>query len=148
MSKREDIVTSIVSTLEGLSAFNHVERKLPTYEELQQFSEAQFPVVCVVAGLPVPVEKLSGRSNHGTVDLIISTLDVELYVYILDNENADSTISSKLETLWIALLEDESQGGLTLGTILRPDRDIGFWHPYAAFRVTVSMTYQHTKGGI
>lgn len=148
MSKREDIVTSLLATLEATDGFNHVERRLPTYEQLRQFAVTQFPVICVVAGLPVPDEKLSSRAKGSPIDKVISNLDIELFVYVLDNEDADATISDKLEKIWVSLLADESQGGLVLGTTLNPERDVEFWHPYAAFKVTVSVRYVHTKGGI
>ncbi len=145
---REEVILAILNTLNGLSEFTHVERRLPSYENLQQFANTQFPVVALVAGLPQPTEKFSSRGPGGVIDKVISQLDVELFVYLMDNDNADAAISEMLEALWVALLEDESQGDLVLGTTLVPEREVEFWHPYVAFKVTVSMRYIHTKGGI
>jgi len=145
---REEVVEKILTTLNGLTEFKSVERRLPTRERLQEFAEPQFPVIAVVAGLPVPKEKLSSREKGGSIDKVISQLDVELFVYLMDNDNADATISELLESLWVALLADEKQGNLVLGTTLVPERTMEFWEPYVAFKVTVVMSYLHTKGGI
>ena len=148
VTTREKIVEYILDTLGSLQNITHVERRLPSYERLQEFAETQFPVVAVVAGLPVPVEKISPRGGKGVIDLVISQMDVELFVYLMDNENADASISDLLSSIWAALLTDESQGDLVLGTKLLPERASEYFQPYVAFKVTVSMKYVHNKGGI
>jgi hypothetical protein len=147
-TRREEVVNYIINLLKAMPEFNLVERRLLEYEQLAQWAETSFPVVAVVAGLPVPQEKLTSRAKGGTIDKVISELGVDLYVYLHADENPDSRVSEILEALWIKLLEDESQGNLVLGTTLDPDPTVGYLHPYVAFRVTVAMRYVHDKGGI
>lgn len=147
-STREEIVTAVYNTLNGLSYFKSVERILPTYEELTGIAETQFPALRMVAGLPVPEEHFSERGRGREADRIISRLDIELFVFLFGTDDADTEISTALSTIWVALMSDQTQGNQVFETTLDPDPNVEFWQPYSAFKVTVTMRYAHTKGAI
>lgn len=146
-SKRERIITKIAQDLNTVSALKMVQRRKAAYEDLAQFANTQMPLAAIVGKLPSPVQKLSARSQ-GQVDKFISSLDMDIYVYMLANEDSDTLISSMVDDLWVKLYDDETKGGLTLSTEVLPDLEIGEWDPYVAFKIVCRVTYQHTTGGI
>jgi hypothetical protein len=144
---REEVIHKIQTILESIDSIKTVVRRMPSYEDLQRFAVTQFPVVAMVCGLPVPNEKESARIP-AALDLVISELKIELYCYLMDASTMDSSISEMLEKIWIALYADPTQGGLVLGTLLKPEAATEVWEPFGAFKIDVLTKYVHTTGGI
>jgi hypothetical protein len=145
-SKREQIILADIAILEGMSQIKTVKRTLQSHSDLQEFAGTQLPVAAVVGKLPVPVNHKTGRD--GQVDMIISNLAVELYVYFQENVSADKEISDLLDDLWAALYSDPTRGGLCMLTTLTANPNYESWPPYVAFQVSCEHKYQHSIGGI
>lgn len=146
-SMREQIIVYVKDKVAELASIKTVSRVKQTYSQLQQFAVTQFPLVAVVGRLPLPVEKVSGRTRV-KIDLIISELPIDLYVYFQDKVTPDETLSNLLDDLWSKLYEDETMGDLVISTLLTVDEEPEYWEPFVAFRITVKVKYKHTTGGI
>ena len=150
-SKREQIIVYAKTLIEGVSSIKTVVRVKQVYSDLQQFSLEQLPIAAIVAGLPVPTEKVSGR-GPSNVELIISELTLKIVVYAQDNENPDTTVSTLSDDIWAKLYSDQQfgngQDGLILGHRLIFDTEPQFWEPYVAFQLNCVTRYKHLKGGI
>jgi len=146
-SKREQILVYHAAQLGQLSSITTVKRTLQSYADLARFAVTQFPVAAVVGGLPVPNEKMSGRVRS-TVDVIISDLNVDTYIYIQDNENPDTKLSEVADDVWVKLYSFPTYNGLAFGTILNFEATPEYWEPYLAFKITSTVTYKHSTGGI
>ena len=78
-SKREQLLAKIKTTLEGVSSLSFVDRKpLQGLAELQEYPQTQLPMVVVLGGLPVPVEKASDRDIK--LDRARSVLTATIFV--------------------------------------------------------------------
>jgi hypothetical protein len=146
-SKREQIILWIVSLLEDISSISTVTRKMQAYSDLEEFALPQFPVAAVVGRLPVPLEKKSGRKAGG-VEIVRSKLAVDIFVYIQDNVNPDSAISTIADDIWVKLYADQLKGGLVIDTTLNIDENHAYWEPFVAFKITDNSIYVHDTGGI
>jgi len=147
-SKREQILVYHKKYLIGkVSSISHVVRVMPQYADLQHFAVTQFPLAAVVGKLPVPVEKISGRDGSA-VDIIISSLKIENYVYLQERENPDSLISNIVDDVWAKCYSNVTYGGLVLSTTLDVSEDIEYWDPFIAFKLTTEVKYKHSTGGI
>jgi len=148
-SKREQLLTKIVSELEELDSIKTVDRVMPGgLSDLEQYAATQLPLAAVVGKLPDPTYKISTRTGH-TVDMVTSVLGINLYVYAQDNVNPDRTVSLLADDLWVKLLADETHGfKWVTGTAIYPDVNVAVWAPYCAFNMLVNITYLHDKGGI
>jgi len=149
-SKRERIIVHVVGLLEGVASIKTVARTKQTYAELQEFALTQLPVAAVVGRLPVP--STSGYSMHisrrTSVDVIVSDLAIDVYVYAQELEEPDTLISNLADDLWAALYVDQRMGGLVVETRLNLEEETEWWHPFLAFRITVNVKYKHDTGGI
>jgi hypothetical protein len=145
-SNREQIIEANKTIVEGVSAVKTVKRTLLEYSDLQEFALTQLPVAAVVGRMPVPVEKHTMRT--GDVDQIKSKLNVDIFVYIQANDNADVEISSLMDDLWAALYADQSRSGLVISTEVKVEENPEYWAPFAAFKITVEHYYVHSTGGI
>jgi hypothetical protein len=148
-SKREQILTKIVTELEALDTIKMVDRVMPNgLSDLENYAATQLPLAAVMGRLPDPQYKISTRDGH-TVDKVTSVLGMELYVYAEDNVAPDSTVSMLADDVWRQLLADETHGfKWVTGTIIHPEVNVAVWAPYCAFNMTVNITYLHDKGGI
>lgn len=146
-SKREQILLKVMELLASLSTVNTVVRVKQSYSDLQQFAVTQLPVLAVVGGLPIPVEKLSAR-RPGNVDTIVSKLLVYVYVYGMANEAVDSVISDIADDVWAKLYSNQTMDGLCLGMTLKVEEEPQYWHPFYAFQVVCELHYHHDTGGI
>ena len=146
-SMREQIIVYVSNKVKELSSIKTASRVKQTYSQLQQFAVTQLPLVAVVGRLPHPVEKVSSRTKVG-IDLIISELPIDLYVYFQDKVTPDEKLSNLLDDLWAKLYADEEMGGLVISTFLTADEQAEYWEPFVAFRVIVKVKYKHTTGGI
>lgn len=146
-SKREQIILWIASQLGDISSISTVVRKMQAYSDLETFALPQFPVAAVVGRLPVPIEKKSTRKPGG-VEIIKSTLAVDIFVYIQDNVNPDTSISTIADDIWAKLYADQLKGGLVIDTTLNIDENHAYWEPFVAFKLTDNSIYVHDTGGI
>jgi len=145
-SLREQIILSDIVLLEQIAGVKTVKRTMQSYSDLERFAVTQFPVVAVVGELPVPSNKINAR--NGQVDQCISSLSVNLYVYLQANENADTEISSLLDDIWVKMYEDPTRSSLVMLTTIDIDKGSEYFNPFAAFKLTINHMYQHSTGGI
>jgi hypothetical protein len=147
-SKRELLILSDVAILEDISAIKTVTRTLLSYSDLKDdFALTQLPVCAVVGRLPVPTNHYDKRTGHP--DFMVSSLNVDIYVYFQERVNMDSEMSSLLDDLWVALYADPSRGGLCITTTIElSEQSHQVWEPFVAFQLVVKHQYQHTPGGI
>ena len=133
--------------LKKIKSISHVIRTLPNYSDLQNFPVTQFPLVAMVGKLPVPVEKMSSR-DRSVVDVIISRLSIENFVYMQTREDQDSVISEVVDDVWAKTYSDPTYGGLVLGTTVEVTEDVVQYDPFVAFKLTSKIDYKHSTGGI
>ncbi|MGD9156799.1 MAG: hypothetical protein PVG39_00195 [Desulfobacteraceae bacterium] len=145
-SIRERLILADKAILDELSFIKTVERRLPSYKDLQNFALTQLPVAAIVGRIPKPTNKVSSRT--GQVDQILSELRVDIYVFLQENESADSAISSYLDDLWPQLYADPTRGRLCMFTTLEATENTETWPPFVAFQLTCVHNYQHSTGGI
>jgi hypothetical protein len=145
------ILDNIVATLQALQdpAFT-VERKLPTYEELQSFAATQLPVIAVVAELPRPqrfVWRPNFRGKYPGFLQAETELVVYLHVYDLENVSPNTKANTLTGKVWTALMADTTREGLAERTEVIP-RDIGYIKPYVMLIIEVHVFYRHGAGSI
>jgi hypothetical protein len=133
--------------LEKISSISYVIRTMPDYSALQQFAVTQFPLVAMVGRLPVPREKMSSR-DRSVVDIIISELSIDNFVYLQTREDQDTVISNVVDDFWAKCYSVPDYGGLALGTTLDVSEEVVQYDPFVAFKLTSRITYKHTTGGI
>ena len=133
--------------LEKISSISYVIRTMPDYSALQQFAVTQFPLVAMVGKLRVPKEKMSSR-DRSKVDIIISELSIDNFVYLQTREDQDTVISNIVDDFWAKCYSLPDYGGLALGTLLEVSEDVIQYDPFVAFKLTSLVTYKHTTGGI
>lgn len=148
-SKREQILVAFKSLLEGLPSVKKVDRRQPTSpEDLRRIAGTQMPFIAMIGGVPQPVEHVSGRGPGG-VDVVVSNLDVALFIYYMDNTTADSTLSNIMDDVWAKVYSDQTLGfRFVTGTTISPNTEVAVWEPYVAFSMNTKITYHHTTGGI
>lgn len=142
-STREQLILRVIEELTSIPWVNQTRRVRPTMEDLTSYSSTMLPLIIVEAGLPVPVEKKSSRVP-GRIDLFVSELSVEVFCYILENEEPDVIISNYLDDIWVKLHEDPLKNSLCIGTTVKPRVEKLILSPYTAFSVNVVLTYIHT----
>lgn len=148
-SRREQLLLKLKENLEEITAVKQVTRVQPnTLDDIRRYSTTQMPLIAAIGGVPQPKEHLTGRGPGG-VDIVLSELKVDLFVYFMDNETPDSTLSSLMDDIWAKIYEDQTLGfkwcnGLTID----PKVEIAAWRPYVAFSMSVLLMYFHTTGGI
>jgi len=149
MTQREQIIKYIETQLNKSLILKFVTRRLASYDDLKSFAGTQFPLACMVSGLPVAQDKLSSRIQ-GTIEKTISALSIDCYVYLMDSSDskADSLISDTADELKKLILSDPRQGKLVLSTSIEFEPHVGRWDPFVAFKITIKMNYLHTTGGI
>ena len=147
-SKREQLLVKVKEVLEGLDSIAYVDRKpLQGISELQTYPNTQIPLAAVLGDMPVPDEKYSGRTRK--LDVVRSTLNINIVVYIMDNETPDTTISTIADDIWVALYNDLTLGfDWVISMRLIPDVNTAVWTPYAAFSIVCQVEYLHDKTGI
>lgn len=147
-SKREQLLEKVVAQLKTLDSLKTVERKpLTGIKELSSIANTKLPIAIVLGKLPVPAEKEPGRSVQ--VDKFQSKLSIDVLVYFQDAKTPDTTTSLIADDIWAKLLSDVSQGfKWVIATSILPDANVAVWDPYAAFIMTVNITYLHGKEGI
>lgn len=146
-SKREQILLRLKNKIESLVSIKTVKRIQPSdISELQQYSAQQLPLLAMIGGVPIPVKHQRGRDNK--LDVFLSELPVEIYIYFMNRVDPDSQLSSLLDDLWRCLFEDQLLDGLVNQMFILPKVEVAAWDPYVAFSVDLKYTYKHTIGGI
>lgn len=147
-SIREQILVYHAKNLIGkVNSISYVIRVMPEYSTLQQFAVTQFPLAAVVGRLPIPVEKVSSRDGSA-VDIIISSMRIDNYIYLQQRENPDSFISEIMDDVWAKCYSDVTYNGLVLNSTLEVTEDVEYWDPFIAFKLTTKLNYKHSTGGI
>lgn len=151
-SLREQIIVHVVDLVEDVSSIKTVVRVKQSYSDLQQFAVTQLPLAAVVGQLPRPVPaggRLgSHKSTRSCMDVFISDLPVDIYVYGQELDNPDTLVSILADDIWAKLYEDQYMGGLVISVWVSFEEQLEYWHPYVAFKATVTVKYKHTTGGI
>ena len=147
-SKREQILTAIKTTLEGISSIVKVERKpLRDMAELEEYPHTQLPLAVVLGGLPVPVDKVSDRDI--ALDRVRSAVTATIFVYAIENDNPDTKISTLADDVWAAMYNDMTLAkDWVIGMHIIPEMETAYWYPYVAFSMQVEIIYLHGKGGL
>lgn len=145
-SIREQLIESDKALLESLGIFNAVKRVRLSHADLCNFAQTQFPVLAIVSGLPQPIPHESTRGIPK--DVFIMDLEIQLYVYLHILDDFDTLVSSVMDDMWNILNTDQSRGGLTFETLIKPAKPIHLYSPYAGFTLTINHKYQTDTGGI
>lgn len=148
-SRREQILLAFKIILESMASIKKVERRQPTSPaDLKRVAGTQMPFLSMIGGVPQPKEHRSGRKS-GSADIVISELSVNLYIYFMDNDNADSTLSDILDDVWTGVWKNQTLGFKFVHKIsVSPNTEVAVWDPYVAFSMVVKITYNHTTKGI
>lgn len=148
-SIRERIISGIETSLNTLSSVKTVERVLPSdVSALNNYAATQLPLAVVIGGVPDPDPHVVGRSPGG-VDVVLSMLKVDIYVYYIARvDTADTLLSSLLDDVWVLLYSDQTREGLAIQTKIKPEMEVMSWEPYMAFKITAEIKYKHSIGGI
>ncbi len=149
-SIREQILSYLVDLVGVLPSIKTVKRVQPSkLDDIRRYSPQQMPLAAVIGGVPVPVEHRKTRGpGKGVVDVILSDLIVEFFIYFMDNETPDQTLSDIMDDVWSGLYSNQTLGGLALGLYITPRVQIAAWDPYVAFSLAVTINYKHSTGGI
>ena len=144
-SKRERILEHLATAVRTLDWVRTVVREQPGKPaDLDKYGQTQFPIAALVGKLPAPrKERLAGRGKE-----FVSTLDVLLVVYALENQTPDSLVSSMADDLWTAIFADRKRGGVAMDTTVLPEVEKAAYPPYLAFSMIARVTYTHDETGI
>ena len=140
MSKREDIASHIVSTIEGISSpsIKKVTRQPFNLEEL---SQAQYPAVLVQTQEETKEDQELGDGAKTR----ICTLEFLVTVYIKGSESNIDTARNTLATAIETQLEsDITRNNKALDTeVISLETDAGTLFPYGAISMVVRVIYEH-----
>jgi len=148
-SRREQLLLALVAALGTITAIKQVTRVQPTtLDDIRRYSSGQMPLIAVIGGVPQPREHMSGRGPGG-VDVILSEMRADLFIYFMDNKTPDSTLSSIMDDIWAKIYEDQTLSlNFCTGITIDPKVEIAAWPPYVAFSLSTVINYHHTTGGI
>lgn len=147
-SKRERLIIANKDLIDSVETIKTVLRVRPTYSDLQNFAQTQFPVAAIVGRLPVPEPKDDTRT--GTHEQFIMELKVDAFIYLQVNDDADTEISDFADDLWEVLLSADQKRGMKecFFTEVTLHEKIHVYRPFAAFQVTITHKYITDTGGI
>ena len=142
MSKREDIASHIVSTIEGISSpsIRKVTRQPFNLEEL---SQTQYPAVLVQTQTEEKEDQEIGEGAKTRVNV----LEFLITGYVKGSESnidtARNTLASAIET---ALETDITRDSNALDTeVISLETDAGTLFPYGAISMVVRVVYEHNS---
>jgi len=149
-SIREQILLYTKAKLKDIEGIVKVQRKQPAdMSELKEYSELEFPLICMVGSLPDPMAHEQTRGPVLTIrDLFLSDMSILMTTWLMDNEEPDSKVSFYLDEIWRTFYADQEFGGLIEGLSLHPRVDVVIWEPYVGFNVEMKVQYYHGIGGI
>ena len=140
MSKREDIASHIVTTIEAISSpsINKVTRQPFNLEEL---SQAQYPAVLVQTQEETKEDQEIGSGAKTR----ICTLEFLVTGYIKGSESNIDTARNTLATAIETQLEsDITRNSEALDTeVISLETDAGTLFPYGAISMVVRVVYEH-----
>ena len=140
MSKREDIASHIVSTIEGISSpsIKKVTRQPFNLEEL---SQAQYPAVLV----QTQEETKEDQELESGAKTRLCTLEFLVTGYIKGSESNIDTARNTLATAIETQLEsDITRNNKALDTeVISLETDAGTLFPYGAISMVVRVIYEH-----
>jgi hypothetical protein len=144
-SKREQILVAVEGKLRTIPSIVLVKRTRPEFAELENASSTQLPMIAIVAGLPEPVQKKTGRGSGGhPSDYYRSILTVEVFCYDNGGTDPDSRISDLADDIWANLMGMGNLNNLIHNIEMTPDMAVGYWDPYITFKMTTKITYIHS----
>jgi hypothetical protein len=140
MSKREDIASHIVTTIEAISSpsINKVTRQPFNLEDL---SQAQYPAVLVQTQEETKEDQELGEGAKTR----ICTLEFLVTGYIKGSESNIDTARNTLATAIETQLEsDITRNSKALDTeVISLETDAGTLFPYGAISMVVRVVYEH-----
>ena len=140
MSKREDIASHIVTTIEAISSpsINKVTRQPFNLEEL---SQAQYPAVLVQTQEETKEDQEIGSGAKTR----LCTLEFLVTGYIKGSESNIDTARNTLATAIETQLEsDITRNSKALDTeVISLETDAGTLFPYGAISMVVKVVYEH-----
>lgn len=144
-SKRERIAQDVVNALQSLGWVRTITRRpYASAADLEGFAQTQFPLVSLLAQLPKPVqERRAGAGKE-----FVSTLDMDCYVFALEAQTPDTTLSAMLDDVWRALFADRKRNGLALDTTVLPETEAAHRPPYVGLWLRARVTYVHDHNGV
>ena len=145
MSKREDIASHILTTIQAISS-PVIKKATRQPFQLDELSEQQYPAVLVQTQEETKEDQELGggaRTRIATLEFLISgfTKGTEANIDTARNELAEA-IENKLE-------EDITRNGNALDTeVIAIETDAGTLFPYGAITMIVRVIYEHQSGTV
>lgn len=145
MSKREDIASHILTTIQSISS-PVIKKATRQPFPLDELSEQQYPAVLVQTQEETKEDQELGggaRTRIATLEFLISgfTKGTEANIDTARNELAEA-IENKLE-------EDITRNGNALDTeVIAIETDAGTLFPYGAITMIVRVIYEHQSGTV
>jgi hypothetical protein len=140
MSKREDIASNIVSTIDGISSpsIKKVTRQPFNLEEL---SQVQYPAVLV----QTQTEEKEDQELGSGVKTRICNLEFLITGYTKGTEsNIDTARNNLASAIETELETDITRNGKALDTeVISLETDAGTLFPYGAISMVVRVVYEH-----
>ena len=140
MSKREDIASHIVSTIDGISSpsIKKVTRQPFNLEEL---SQVQYPAVLV----QTQTEEKEDQELGSGVKTRICNLEFLITGYTKGTEsNIDTARNDLASAIETELETDITRNGKALDTeVISLETDAGTLFPYGAISMVVKVVYEH-----
>jgi len=140
MSKREDIASNIVSTIDGISSpsIKKVTRQPFNLEEL---SQTQYPAVLV----QTQTEEKEDQELGSGVKTRICNLEFLITGYTKGTEsNIDTARNNLASAIETELETDITRNGKALDTeVISLETDAGTLFPYGAISMVVRVVYEH-----
>ena len=140
MSKREDIASNIVSTIDGISSpsIKKVTRQPFNLEEL---SQVQYPAVLV----QTQTEEKEDQEVGSGVKTRVCNLEFLITGYTKGTEsNIDTARNNLASAIETELETDITRNGKALDTeVISLETDAGTLFPYGAISMVVKVVYEH-----
>ena len=148
-SIREAILASLEDAMRKVALAKTITRTWPSFAAMENFSETEFPVIAVVGGLPDPAEyKRSARRKAG-VEWFRSVLKVSIFLYDRSTTaKCDTRLSDLADEVWKKFWLEPTFGGYVEECSASFPELPETIDPYIASRMSVSLKYLHTTGGI
>lgn len=144
MSKRESIVTNIISVLDAVTS--PIELKKITREpfNVDELSEQQYPAIYIQSGN----EQRTDETMTSTTVTRQASADFVIVGFVKGSDtNIDTKRNQLIEVIETALESDRSRGGYAKRTeIVEVSTDEGALFPVGGIRVVVRVMYQYTAG--
>jgi hypothetical protein len=149
---REEIITTLVAALEGMSGVKIVKRELPfDAADLQRlFPSGQTPGIAVGFGLPEPEKYASSPTGDVARVPVLVRLEggVALYGSTGKDDVADTVISAQASEMLRILHAPATYAAGVVAKIVTPDPIVYIKQPYYGFGFDITVTYKPTNDTI